>query len=121
MLDRYRIRWEIETLFSAMKTRGFNWEDTHITKSERLSNLLFVLTIAFIWAYRQGDIILKAHPVKEKKHGFRQHSIVRYGIDFVSKALAVMALNITTIIASIRMVFQIKITPLEWRTFYGVL
>ncbi|WP_162902442.1 IS4 family transposase, partial [Facilibium subflavum] len=29
-LTLYKRRWEIETLFAAMKKRGFNWEQTHM-------------------------------------------------------------------------------------------
>jgi hypothetical protein len=34
-ITHYKERWQIETLFSCLKNRGFNLEDTHITKSLR--------------------------------------------------------------------------------------
>ena len=40
-------RWQIETLFGCLKTRGFNFEDTHLTDPERLSKLLGLLALAF--------------------------------------------------------------------------
>lgn len=40
LLANYRLRWEIETLFGCLKTRGFRLEDTHLTKQERVSRLL---------------------------------------------------------------------------------
>ena len=40
VFDQYRIRWEIETLFSAVKKRGFDLEATHLREPQRLSNLL---------------------------------------------------------------------------------
>ena len=43
----YALRWEIETLFAALKTRGFNLEDTHMTNRERVSKLVAILAIAF--------------------------------------------------------------------------
>lgn len=46
-LLRYAQRWQIETLFSALKSRGFNLEDTHITTTHRLDKLLSLLAIAF--------------------------------------------------------------------------
>ena len=52
VFDQYRIRWEIETLFSAVKKRGFDLEATHLTDPQRLSNLFFVVSIVriqFIW------------------------------------------------------------------------
>jgi len=34
-LALYRKHWEIETLFAALKTRGFDVETTHLTRPER--------------------------------------------------------------------------------------
>ncbi|MFZ9035396.1 MAG: IS4 family transposase [Francisellaceae bacterium] len=108
VFDKYKIRWEIETLFSAVKKRGFDLESTHIVKPERLSNLFFVVSIAFIWGYRQGDIIVAAKPhlLKPKKHGYPQHSIVRIGIDAITKAISLITIKPRNIIASMRMVFK---------------
>lgn len=41
-LETYAKRWEIETLFSCLKERGFNLEDTRITQLSRLKRLLVV-------------------------------------------------------------------------------
>lgn len=106
ILEMYKLRWEIECLFSALKQRGFNWEQTHLTHSERLKNLLSVLSIAFIWAYRQGEIILKETPLKPKKHGFPQHSIIRVGIDFIARAMVKITINPKLILESMRNVFD---------------
>src|SRR5262245_13139058 len=38
--EQYKKRWGIESLFGALKSRGFNLEDTHLKDSERLSRLL---------------------------------------------------------------------------------
>src|SRR3954447_9094062 len=35
-LAHYRRRWAIETLFAATKTRGFNFEDTHLIHPDRI-------------------------------------------------------------------------------------
>ena len=37
----YQRRWEIETLFGCLKTRGFRMEDTHMTAPEKIEKLLF--------------------------------------------------------------------------------
>jgi hypothetical protein len=121
VFDQYRIRWEIETLFSAVKKRGFDLEATHITQPKRLSNLFFVVTIAFIWAYRQGDFILIDKPIKLKKHGYPQHSIVRQGLDVVTKAISEIARNTRKIIASIRLVFKLNISKNTMSKLLGVL
>lgn len=82
-LIRYKKRWNIETLFGFLKSKGFNFEDTHITFPERLHNLLSVLTMAFCFAYKMGQIIAKEEPIKLKKHGRLEKSILRVGLDFL--------------------------------------
>jgi len=39
-LQRYARRQEIETIFGCLKTRGFNFESTHMTDPKRIDNLL---------------------------------------------------------------------------------
>lgn len=53
-LTAYAKRWQIETLFECLKTRGFNFEDTHITDLDKIDRMLSVLTIAYCWAYKTG-------------------------------------------------------------------
>jgi hypothetical protein len=38
--EQYCKRWGIESLFGALKSGGFNLEDTHLKDAERLSRLL---------------------------------------------------------------------------------
>ncbi len=121
--ELYRIRWQIETLFSALKKRGFNLEATHIATPERLSNLFFIVSIAFIWAYRQGDICLSAKTIrlKPKKHGYAQCSIVRAGMDIIAKAISEMLLKPKKILASLRLIFKRNLTEKEKLEYLGVL
>jgi len=53
-LGMYRRCWEIETMFGCLKTCGFRMEDTHITDPDKIEKIMFVLAIAFCWAYRMG-------------------------------------------------------------------
>jgi hypothetical protein len=53
-LADYGNRWGIETLFGALKTRGFCLESTHFTDEARLSKLLALLALAFVWAMKAG-------------------------------------------------------------------
>jgi hypothetical protein len=43
--EEHARRWEIETLFAALKTRGFCLEQTHLSDPERLSKLIALLAI----------------------------------------------------------------------------
>ena len=47
----YKRRWEIETLFSAFKTRGFNLEETHMSNPKKLDTLFTLLSLAFVWSH----------------------------------------------------------------------
>ena len=59
ILTNYAKRWEIETLFGCLKSRGFRFEDTHLTEPERISKLLSLLAITFVWAYLTGEWLSK--------------------------------------------------------------
>jgi len=65
----YARRWEVETLFGCLKTRGFCLEQTHVTDSERLKKLLALLALAFCWAHVVGEWLSAQQPLKIKKHG----------------------------------------------------
>lgn len=77
-LADYAKRWGIETLFAALKTRGFNLESTHFTKQERLSKLVALLAIAFCWAMRTGLWQHQQKAIPVKSHGRRAKSLFRY-------------------------------------------
>lgn len=86
--DIYRDRWQIETMFRAMKTGGFNIEDTHVTAPDRLECLFGVVAIAYAICYKMGEFAVSKSPPKLKKHGYRPKSILRYGLDKITHAIA---------------------------------
>lgn len=89
-LIRYKQRWQVETLFRAMKTKGFNIEDTHLSEIDRIDKLVAAVSIAFTWAYKAG--IYVHHYVKSieiKKHKRKAHSFFKYGLRFIANALLV--------------------------------
>ncbi len=77
----YGHRWGIETLFGMFKTRGFCLESTHFTHSERLSKLIALMALAMCWAMKVGQWLHSHTPIKIKKHGRRERSLFRYGLD----------------------------------------
>ena len=54
-IEAYADRWQIETLFGCLKTRGFNFEDTHLKDAARLSKMMGLLALAFAWTHRIGE------------------------------------------------------------------
>lgn len=83
----YKRRWEIETLFGCLKSKGFCLEDTHILNPQRIEKLFFVLTIAFCWAYAAGIQREEYCPIKTKNHGRKMYNLFRYGFELLRKAI----------------------------------
>jgi transposase len=81
ILLEYGQRWQIETLFGCLKTRGFRLEDTHLTRGERISSLLTLLTLATVWGLLAGEIAARNSPPKIKKNGRTEKSIFRLGLE----------------------------------------
>lgn len=66
-LETYAKRWQIETMFACLKTKGFRFENTHLTDLGRIDRLLGIVTVAFVWAYLVGDHLDDINPVHIKK------------------------------------------------------
>ena len=86
-LASYAKRWQIECLFKALKSSGFDFEATHL-KHPRINTLLAVVTLAFLWALKVGAFVhQQLKPVRLKSHGRRQKSLFRAGLDLLRHLL----------------------------------
>src|SRR4051812_28909240 len=67
----YGLRWGIEAMFSDFKTRGFNLEDSQITRTDRLDRLVLVLSLALDWAgsTRMWDAVANRTPAEKRLRG----------------------------------------------------
>lgn len=84
----YKERWQIETAFKALKTSGFNIEDTHLTDMERIEKLFALVMVAFTWAYLVGIYLHQyIKPISIKKHGNKAKSIFKHGLTYIATAL----------------------------------
>ena len=83
----YKERWQIETAFRALKSSGFNIEDTHLTDIDRINKLFALVLVAFVWAYKIGIFLDTVCPIKIKKHGRKAKSLFKYGLTFLANAL----------------------------------
>jgi hypothetical protein len=84
----YRKRWSIETMFAALKSRGFRLEETHVTEPDRVNRLIGLLALAFTWARLVGELrASRDGPPPRKSHGRRQWSVFRYGLDALTRLL----------------------------------
>lgn len=76
ILKAYRKRWKIECLFRALKSKGFQLENTHMTLHDHLERLLCVLTLAYVWCILVG----LQQSVRLKTHGRRAWSVITLGL-----------------------------------------
>lgn len=87
--ELYKERWQIETAFKALKSSGFNIEDTHLANIERIERLFSLVMVAFLWAYLVGIYRdEKIKPIKFLKHGDRAKSIIKYGLEYIARILS---------------------------------
>jgi len=84
----YKERWQIETAFRALKSSGFNIEDTHLTDLDRIEKLFSIVMIAFAWAYVVG-VFANEHikPIRILKNGKRAKSLFKYGLQIITTIL----------------------------------
>ncbi len=82
---QYRHRWGIETLFQAMKKRGFDLEATCTT---RTGSLLGLLSLCYVWCLRAGLFLVAGDPAALLKHGRPAQSWFRCGLDYLHRLLA---------------------------------
>ena len=87
LLEIYLKRWAIECLFANLKSKGFNFEDTHFTRQERVGNLTKLLALACAITLLLGIVRATKNPIIIKKHGYKQNSYFRYGLDFLINQL----------------------------------
>ena len=83
----YAKRWSIECFFKAIKTAGFNIDDTHLTDQKRLEKLFAVVAVAFVWVYLIGEYQNQRKLMPILIHQKRAFSAFRYGLDAINKAL----------------------------------
>jgi len=86
-MQTYAHRWEIEPLFGCLKSRGFRFESTHLTKPDRINKLVALLAITFCWCHLTGEWVHEQRPIPIKKHGRKAKSIFRVGLDHLRNIL----------------------------------
>jgi transposase len=82
-LLKYKQRWSIERTFKAMKTSGFNMEDTHMTDLNKLKKLFAVLSVALVICVVAGEIKNRVLPIKIKNYQRKLYSLFTYGLDWL--------------------------------------
>lgn len=86
-MEYYKDRWQIEMCFKAMKSSGFDIENTHLQDIKRIEKLILLVMMAFVWCYKVGIYLNQINPIKVKKHGRMAKSIFKYGLDYIAAVL----------------------------------
>lgn len=91
LLSDYRLRWKIETLFQALKGRGFALESCRLSQEQRLSGWFGFLALGLCWCLKVGHYLDEIDPLPLKKHGRRAVSVFARGLGLLQSLLACMA------------------------------
>ena len=90
MIEEYKVRWQIETMFGCLKSRGFNFEETHLTMPSIFGKLLMLLGVGLSLAMVIGEFeveISKQVKMKLKKNKRYAKSLFRIGLDALQNLL----------------------------------
>ena len=87
-LKRYALRWTAENMHQALKSRGFFLESTHLTQPARVSTLLAVIALAFVWCCLVGNFEEQRDPSRRLRHGYPPKSLFRRGLDALRTVLS---------------------------------
>jgi len=86
-VEIYLRRWKIETLFGFFKTKGFNFESTHITDMKKISKMIVLIAVTYSWSIKIGEWKDNIEPIKIKNNGRKEISIFRYGLDCIREII----------------------------------
>jgi hypothetical protein len=87
-LQAYKDRWQIESMFKALKSSGFNLEQTHLTEISRIEKLFALVMVAFIWAYLVGIYIHEnVKQIRLLNNGYNAKSLFKYGLEYIATTL----------------------------------
>lgn len=105
MLELYADRWSIEQMFSHWKSRGFDFECSHISNRKRLMGLIGLIALAYTIVHQWGTQLNRKFAIKRKKHGYLAKSIFRYGLDHFRHALRMLEPGQTVIADILKPIF----------------
>jgi Transposase DDE domain len=76
----YKKRWKVESTFEDMKSRGWDWEESHVRRLDRVDRLLLVLFLLLWWlAHLAACCIHNGRRDRYDRHDRRDKNIFRLG------------------------------------------
>jgi len=105
-LQIYRKRWTIENMFGAFKTRGFNFEDTHLNQLYKIEKLLILISIAYLWSVLVSIWLDTKGTIRLNKYGRKTISYFRRGLNYLIN-MFYQILNYDNILNDYKEVFKL--------------
>lgn len=79
-IKEYRLRWRVESTFQDIKSRGWDWERSHVRRLDRVNRMLLVLFLAVWWlVHLAASCISHGQRDRYDRHDRRDKSILRIG------------------------------------------
>ncbi len=79
-LNEYRLRWKVEATFQDLKSRGWDWEESHVRRLDRVDRMLLVLFLLVWWlAHLAACCIHNGRRDRYDRHDRRDKSMLRIG------------------------------------------
>lgn len=79
-IKEYRWRWRVESTFQDLKSRGWDWEESHVRRLDRVDHMLLVLFLVVWWlAHLAASCIHDGRRDRYDRHDRRDKSILRIG------------------------------------------
>ena len=79
-ITEYKNRWKVESTFEDMKSRGWDWEESHVRALDRVDRMLLVLFFMLWWLFHLGaSCIHNGCRDRYDRHDRRDKNIFRIG------------------------------------------
>lgn len=100
----YAHRWNIECMFNKLKSSGFNLENTHITKDNRIITLFAIIAIAYCYCAYLGNMRNNIRPIIQKTINTvetKSVSVFKYGFNLIQHIIAMCLWGQTAIFSQL--------------------
>lgn len=79
-IAEYKRRWRVESTFQDLKSRGWDWEESHVRRLDRVDRMLLVLFLMVWWlAHLAASCIHDGRRDRYDRHDRRDKGIFRIG------------------------------------------
>jgi hypothetical protein len=79
-ISEYKLRWRVESTFQDLKSRGWDWEESHVRRLDRVDRMLLVLFLMVWWlAHLAASCIHNGRRDRYDRHDRRDKGIFRLG------------------------------------------